>query len=218
MVFIDLHTHSVSPTAQTFIFNYDAASNLGFDETIQYQSVGIHPWSLSKLEISSALTRVKELASRRNVIAIGECGLDTLSQVSLSLQEKVLVEQLKIASQLGKPVIIHCVKAHNELIRIAKREKVSIPLVIHGFDGNLNIAQQLWKNGYYLSFGKALLRPHSNAANILKDWPLERIFIETDDSTLPIETLYQTAGQIVNLELIEIATIIMDNFNRVFRT
>ncbi len=214
---IDIHTHGVLNALHTQIINLDIGANSLVDEDAEYLSVGIHPWSLVEDHMSSALANVRDLAARSNVLAIGECGLDKLKGASWELQQKAFMEHIQIASQWHKPLIIHCVKAQNDLIRIVRRESIEVPMIIHGFDGNLNIAHTLLENGFYLSFGKALLRQNSNAYKALMECPQDRMFLETDDSDIPVDKLYETAAAILGLDLSEFIAIIRSNFTKVFR-
>ncbi len=185
-------------------------------ESVEFLSVGIHPWTLDKVDRVDALKRIRELASWRTVLAVGECGLDRLARAPLALQEEVFRQQIAIAEQVGKPLITHCVRAHNELIRIWRSVRPKIPFIIHGYDNNAAIAWQLLKCGFYLSFGKALLKPASNAVKVIGQCPADKLFLETDDSGLPIETIYESAAMLRNVSMEELKATIMANFAAAF--
>ncbi len=214
--FIDIHTHAGAPNGGIRILCLDAGNFDPANLNVEFLSVGMHPWTLDKTDIAGALARVREMASRRNVLAIGECGLDLLARAPRPLQEEAFRRQMEIADAFGKPLIIHCVRAHNELMRIWRSAKPKIPFIIHAYDNNAQIARQLLKCGFYLSFGKALLKPAANAARVIGECPAERLFLETDDSGIAIETVYEAAARYRNMGMEALKAAIMANFEAVF--
>lgn len=150
-------------------------------------SIGIHPGDLgsgSTEELFSWLTEnVKE-----NCFAIGECGLDSLVTAGMEMQEEVFLRQLKIANEISKPVIIHCVRKFYELI--AFRKHTSQPVIMHGFNKKQKVAEDLLANNFYLSVGKPVLY-NLSLQNTLKIIPLNRMFLETDDEDFDIRMLYE---------------------------
>ena len=92
------------------------------------------------------------LSGHPESIAIGEAGFDKLRGPSPELQRKVFEEQVAISEELKKPVVIHCVRAWDELLAVHKKLKPKMPWLIHGFRGNTELAAQLLSKGMYLSF------------------------------------------------------------------
>lgn len=136
-----------------------------------------------------------QIASRqKNVLAIGECGLDRLSEIPFPIQEKVFVKQVRWANEIAKPLLIHCVRSFSEIIRILKSCNNNVPVIFHGFNNKGETAQQLLNEGYYLSFGKSLLQPNQEA--IFNHLPLSRIFLENDNSDIAISQIYEQAARI----------------------
>ena len=158
--YINIHTHQIFGKDELFIINLSPERYVDSG----YCSVGIHPWYINFSSLEKDLVKLGSLASEKNVLAVGECGLDRLIDVPLDKQEVVFKEQLYIAEQVQKPVIIHCVKAFDSLIRIKKECKITVPLIVHGYNNNQQILLELLKNGFYISFGKALLQEGSNAS------------------------------------------------------
>jgi TatD DNase family protein len=151
----------------------------------------------------------------KNCLAIGECGLDKRIEIPLSFQQIVFEKQLELAVQYQKPVIIHCVAAFNEVIAIKKKMNISVPMIIHGFSKNETIAQQLIDHGFYLSFGKYLIR-NPELESVFKSIPNNRLFLETDTIEEGIEEIYHLAAKYKQLSLNELQEIIESNFNTVF--
>ncbi len=125
-------------------------------------------------------------------------------------------KHIEIAEKAGKPILIHCVRAFNELIRIKKDIKPKVPFILHGFNANRETAIQLINHGMFLSFGHALLDHRSNAAKVIGEIPTDRVFLETDDSDLMIEEIYDAAATLLSLEKNELIKIIFKNIKKIF--
>ena len=147
-----------------------------------YCSVGIHP---QQTDITG-LHELEAIAKQPNVVAIGETGLDKMSSSSIAQQKKLFMAHIELAEKHRKPLIIHCVKAWQELISIRKQYTSDIPWIIHGFRGNGKLACQLLHHGFYLSFG-----PYFQPDAIRIAWDTHRLYAETDDSNISIVEVYQ---------------------------
>lgn len=178
----------------------------------QWVSTGIHPWHISQENWQQQLAEVEKYASHTRVVAIGECGLDRLMGPPIEQQLPVFEAQLHLAERIQKPVIIHCVKAFNELISLQKKRKFSIPMVVHGFNNNPDLAQQLIAQGFYVSLGAALLRTDSNAQKTLNQTSLERLFLENDAQSTPIDSIYKAAASLLKIDIEILKTQIWRNF------
>jgi TatD DNase family protein len=178
--YTNIHTHHVSTANEISIRNLQPSTYV----KDVLCSVGIHPWYIQENTIETDMNLLSTIAAEKNVLAIGECGLDMLIETAFAVQEKVFIEQIKIAEAIQKPLIIHCVKAFDSLIRIKKEYKVSVPMIVHGYNNNPQIAKQLLKNGFYFSFGKALLKSESNASKVMVELPMDKLFLETDDAAI----------------------------------
>lgn len=179
-----------------------------------YYSMGLHPWYLA--DDPDEFSRLSKEARRHNVVAIGECGLDKVCETDWELQLRVFQQQVRLANELHKPLIIHCVRAYNELIEVLEECKVTVPVIIHGFNKRRELAEQLLKNGYILSFGAALLNSERNAG-VFKDIPPDRYLLETDDSQLSIEDIYNRAAEIRETGIESIILQAGHNFKTVFK-
>ncbi len=131
-------------------------------------------------------------------LAIGECGLDKLIDLSEKEQEKSFEMQIHWANYIKKPLIIHCVRSFSEILRFKKIAKV--PMIIHGFNKKKIIADQMQDAGFYLSFGKSLLDNLSLQA-VFRDFPIEKIFLETDDKVFDLQNLYYLAAEIKKISI-----------------
>ncbi|WP_316832464.1 TatD family hydrolase [Pedobacter aquatilis] len=214
MDFLDIHTHKTGQKrGVTSIQSLSLTSDifLAMPKTKPI-SIGLHPWyaTLDKLEIQLAYLKV--LAKQKNVKLIGECGLDKLKGESIENQIYILEQQLLIAEALNKPLIIHCVKAFAELIEIKERLNVKVPMIIHGFNKNEELGQQMLAKGFLLSFGSAVLKENSGAARLARQCDL--FFLETDDSAVAIEEVYQAVANLKKCSVDELKALIFANWNK----
>lgn len=186
--YIDIHTHH--PTGLY----------------LEPQGVGIHPWD-AESQVPS-----KEIFDGATLI--GEIGLDFTKDVNRAVQEQVFRYQLSQAEKRDVPVVLHCVKAFEPIMKILGEYELRA-VIFHGFIGSAEQAERAIKEGYYLSFGHNVSRsPKSiKALNIC---PLNRLFVETDDSDMTIEDTYAIIAKLRDVEVASMATQIEENYNRIF--
>lgn len=188
---VNIHTHSNLQS------DYLAIRNLTFKEAESifksgengFFSVGFHPWFLTEFSPEMVLKLEKWVADGR-FVAIGECGLDKNSQSDLETQIEVFKTQILLSEQLQKPMIIHCVGYYNELFELKKQLNPQQLWIIHGFRGKPELAKQVLKTGCSLSFGE-----HFNIESV-RVTPIDRLFVETDESHLPIEEIFSKIAKI----------------------
>ncbi|MBL7935078.1 MAG: TatD family hydrolase, partial [Bacteroidia bacterium] len=148
--------------------------------------------------------------------AIGECGLDKVIDIDLELQKKIFISQLNLAVKYQKPVIIHCVKAFDELMEICSLYHSKIPLIIHGFNKSLLLAKQLIDKGFYISLNHSIFKKEDIDFSVLS---LEKLFLETDNKeTISIEEVYQKAATGFQLHEDDLKEKIYSNFTTLFNT
>jgi TatD DNase family protein len=212
-LYINIHTHAEIYDAKIELVNLDVSAAI----KPNYYSYGIHPWNIKIENYPQHLEKLKLLATEKRCLAIGECGLDKLSKVDFDLQKEVFAEQIKIANQLQKPLIIHCVKAFNELINSLNLNNNKMSVIVHGFNNNENIAKLLVDNNCFFSFGKALLSYDSNAAKALKIVGRKNFFLETDDADVSIKYIYKKASEILSVAEDILIQQLMNNFEAIFK-
>lgn len=205
---IDIHTHHTN-SRNYFLFNSFV------EESAISCSYGIHPCYINS-EFKDDLIRLKDLVKKNNCLAIGECGLDKNTEIEWEIQLEVFEEHIKLSEEEQKPLIIHCVKAIQELILLKRKFKPNQPWIFHGFR-KTNTAQQLLDEGFYLSIGLALLRDEKLQQTI-QAVPLEKIFLETDDKEGDIASLYEKLAQLKSKQVEEIEAQIELNFEKVFQS
>ncbi|MBQ5653569.1 MAG: TatD family hydrolase, partial [Alistipes sp.] len=146
--------------------------------------------------------------------AVGEIGLDKACEVDFEQQSAVFKAQLRLAEQYKKPVVVHCVRAFEEVMNAL--EKFALRTVIfHGFIGSREQAERAVKKGYYLSFGARTERS-KKTIEALRATPLDRLFVESDEAETPIEEIYALVARLRGLEVEELAAEVSQNYERIF--
>jgi TatD DNase family protein len=215
MQFLNLHTHKF--TDQDTVLELVNQYPQEFDTAIPFYSIGIHPWYIDEQRLEADLQIIESKLQEPNCLALGECGLDKRIEIPLELQQMVFERQLLLAQHYKKPVVIHCVAAFQEVIAIKKRLKISVPMIIHGFSKNKQVAKELIDNGFYFSFGKYLLR-NPDLEIVFVSIPNDRFFLETDTVEEGIEEVYALAAHYKNWSMDELQQQIKSNFAVVFKS
>ena len=150
-------------------------------------SVGLHPWWLGLATGQDWQTPLVELLQDPKCVALGECGLDQLIDTPMAEQERLLARQLRLARDSNKPVILHCVKAHNPLIRLLKQTPLPKGGVVHGFTGSAEIAETYWKMGFRLGVGGSITYPRARKTRAaVAGLPEQALLLETDAPDMPL--------------------------------
>ena len=177
---------------------------------IELRTEGVHPWDA---DMQLVATLGEQLSDAQ---AVGETGLDFVHGPSREVQTEALRAQLRLARERGLPVVLHCVRAFEPLMReLAACEPRAV--IFHGFIGSPEQVRRALAKGYFLSFGeRAFASPKTLAA--LRETPLSQLFLETDDSPVPIEEIYARAAEArgVPTEVLQRAT--LANYERIFET
>jgi len=214
MQLINLHTHQTFETGSTQILNV-FAQDLSPDEPNFLFSAGLHPWHIGKVNLEECFESIDRAAAQKNMLAVGECGLDRSVLVDFALQEWCFKRQILIANNHRKPLIIHCVRAYSDLMKLKKESKSGLPWIIHGYRGNWETTSSLNKHDFYFSVGEQLLKDKSKH-DIFRSIPIERLFLETDDRKISIDEIYSLATQILKIDENELSRIIASNFKTIF--
>ena len=124
--------------------------------------------------------------------------------------------QIDLSETLQKPMILHDVKSHNEILALRKKHKAKQPWILHGFNGTEQDIRQLTGQGLCLSVGESLLHPERKITKSLKDIPLDMLFLETDMAEVGIETIYKAAAKILDIDIAVLKRRLFANFARLF--
>ncbi|HKK82152.1 MAG TPA: TatD family hydrolase [Prolixibacteraceae bacterium] len=216
--YIDIHTHNriTSSTISSVI-------NLLLHNIEEYKimpqlfySAGWHPWYINNYSTEYIVKVIEKYASSPSIIAIGECGIDRAIDTSIDLQKKVFLLHINSALKHKKPLIIHSVRAYSDILQVLTEKNYKGSLILHGYRGNIQQAEQFSKFNTYFSFGNAILKSKKNATT-LEQLPLNKLFLETDEDEISIEKIYLRAAEIKNVNTEELKKQIDINFNTLFR-
>lgn len=213
MKYYNLHTHKF--TNNPDVFELVNQYPWEFNENIPSYSIGIHPWFIDENRLSTDLQIIEQKLKLSECLALGECGLDKRIEVPMQLQIEVFEKQIALAEKYQKPLVLHLVAAFDELIEIKKRLNISVPIIIHGFSKSEQLAKQLINNGFYLSFGKYLLR-NSEMETVFKSIPNDKFFLETDTIEETLEEVYQKAALYKTISVEELQKMVEKNWKAIF--
>jgi len=167
------------------------AVNLSMKYAEVYAGVGVHPNDGLSWE-SDSISHLRELATHKKVVAIGEIGLDFYrDRTPRDLQEKIFKEQLDLAAELNLPVVIHSREAMAEVLDILQEWKKNFepsqsklaeyPGVLHSFSGDMQSAERTRALNFFIGItGPVTFRNARNLQDLVIRLPLQELLIETD--------------------------------------
>jgi TatD DNase family protein len=151
-------------------------------------ALGLHPYFLNTFK-PAHLDRLTYLLNEypNKVIALGEIGLDTHSNIDWDLQTHVFEQQLVIAKAHKLPVILHHRNSHNQLIRILKAKKFNQGGIVHAFSGSLQEAKIYIDLGFKIGVGGGITYSRANKTRkTIAQLPLSCLVLETDAPDMPL--------------------------------
>lgn len=218
--YIDIHTHKNHFGRDTItVQNIFPGEGFGAFTGRNFYSIGLHPWHIkTKNENNELLQLIEDALEFNHVIFVGEAGLDKAINKDFAEQQRVFKAQAFMAEEFNYPLIIHCVKAYNEVFELRKNMNPAMPWILHGFNGSVELTRQLENAGFLFSFGEALFKNNSKVIQSFSHLPLEKIFFETDESIEEVERIYDQGAKIKRIPLQELKEAIWANFNRIEQT
>ncbi|HLP74798.1 MAG TPA: TatD family hydrolase [Bacteroidales bacterium] len=216
--YIDIHVHGGKPADGIFILETLMAHENRMPEKTEGAAFtfGIHPWFLTEQNHEDHLRLVEKLSGNPEIIAIGEAGFDKLRGPSHDLQETIFDAQVRISEESGKPLIIHCVRAWEDVMRQFGKLKPGMPWMIHGFRGKIQLARQLLSKGFFLSIWyEFALRPESSA--LFRELPGDRFFLETDGADVDIRDMYAKVAGDLGKDVGALKSQLLSNYYKFFR-
>jgi TatD DNase family protein len=217
--FVDIHSHHFSNREDVVTLrSIDVNEYLKNNDLINSRStLGLHPWFISKESCYDNLSILEKIIFEKSIYAIGECGLDKLIDIDYNLQIELFKSQILLSEKYKLPLIIHQVKAHEDILKIKREMNPKQPWIIHGVRLKWNIANELLNAGMYLSFGHHLLKSEPHLIETLLQTPLDKIFLETDNSAIAIDDIFVKAAEIKSMEVTTLKEIVYQNFKTVFK-
>lgn len=216
---LDIHTHDFTEGASHLIYNPHELSIPPLPENKEqeiYLSIGFHPWHLEKRYSEEAWKSFEKDSKKDTILAIGEAGLDKIKGAPMPLQIEAFERQVDWAAQIQKNIIVHNVRASEEVWHVLKTYKGKLQAIMHAFRRNKKVAKRFLDQGHYLSFGHPLLFDE-NLQEVLRYIPKDRFFLETDGfDGVYIDALFKKAATILQVSKETVSLQVFDNFNTLF--
>ena len=213
--FIDIHTHNGQNSEETFAVQSLFLQDIGKTGVVNFPfSAAIHPWHVDKYNLVEINQMLEKIIADKNLLAIGETGLDKGCTSHYERQKEVLNLHIQFAQTYHKPLIIHAVKSWNELVPIIAQ--IRVPIILHGYSQGLNLTRQLIDLGCYFSPGKLALNPSASFVEALTIIPLKSLLFETDDSMIPIEKIYDQVAGFLNVSVELLKNQVCENYFTIF--
>ena len=179
--YTDIHTHAPGRPRSILSIPFAEVERMRSECRLQSYSLQLHPWHLTgNADIEAFVAYARAHRDDPQFVAIGECGLDPLCDVPLPLQHAAFLAALRLAHELHKPLVIHCVRLWDQLLADVRQvlplpaDRLQLPLIVHGFRKGPQLARQLLDAGFSISLGL-----HYNEAT-RQVIPPERLYFETD--------------------------------------
>lgn len=215
--YIDIHTHPHHKERNTItVQNIYPGEGFAAFTGRNFYSVGLHPWHIGeKNENNIALQMVEEALEFDHVVFVGEAGLDKLANTDFNEQRRVFEAQAYMAEEYQCPLIIHCVKALNEVIELRKKMNPAMPWILHAYNGSIEITKQLAEMKFLFSFGESLFNSNSKGIESFYYLALDKLFFETDEQEIDVDQMYEQAAKLKQISVEELKIAVWKNFNRI---
>lgn len=217
MFFVDAHTHRRSSHPNTTsLVNVRITATTELFEADGICTVGLHPWDVTE-DWRDAADLVEELSTEELVLGIGECGLDRSCNAPWLYQIDAFEFLADLAERMSKPIVVHCVKAHDELLRVHKFVDPRQPWLLHGFVKGAELAKQCLDAGMILSFGASVLKESASLVEAVRLCPADRFLLETNVDDVSIDDIYSAVAMMRGVPLEDLCATLHQTFNTVFR-
>ena len=215
--FIDIHTHSLNIDKETVtVQNISPESEFAAFSGCNFFSAGLHPWHLKSTEENNMLLALlQKKAKADHIVFIGEAGLDKRCATDFEEQKRIFEAQIAIAEENKKTMIIHCIRAYNEVIEMHKKMNPKMTWIFHAYNGSLEMTRQLSTENFMFSFGEYLFLKGTKAIESFKYLPLNKIFFETDENRDNVKQMYRQGAMLKKTSVEELKNAAWDNFNRI---
>lgn len=207
---IDIHTHHLPLHPETAIWNVMPNQEDKLSQ-VTYASAGLHPWHITADDIEHQKQWLLSTLKSPQIIALGESGLDKLCTTDFELQKEIFRYHIALSEKHSLPLILHVVKAHNEVMQLHSSLQPRQQWIIHGFRGKPQLAQQYLNCGIMLSFGM-----NYNLQSLMLAHEAGMCFFETDESEKPIQLLYKEIAPQLHIDAIQLEDLTRQNADKVF--
>lgn len=206
-MYTNTHTH-FSFSKENEIRNVEPGERADY-----FHSVGIHPWKADSVLVSDVIdVLVKSI--NEQTLAIGECGLDGMKGPAIPVQSPIFEQHILLSEEIKLPLIIHCVKAWNELHALRKKYNPVQPWIFHGFL-KYGILHQVVRSGMMISLGTGIIH-HPKREEIVQHIPDHQLLLETDDVQIEIKQVYEGVAALKKISLHDLKNQVNTNFKNTF--
>ena len=192
---------------------------------------GLHPCYVENNYLDELSHIEKNLVEDKNIVAIGEIGIDLYwDKSNFDLQKKAFERQIELSNNFNLPIIIHCRESFNEIYRILKQNPVRNGGIFHCFTGSLDEANKIIDMGMKIGIGGVVTFKNGKIDKFLEKIDIKNIVLETDspylspmplrgkrNESMNITIIAEKLANIYGLNLNEIAEITTANSRDVFR-
>lgn len=218
MIYHDIYSYhrSEEPDVETILcINVDDTTEDLVDDLPC--SVGVSPRSIND-NVDDVLYIAQDIASEPTVIAIGGAGLDRSIPIGWVDQMRVFEDQIAFSELHCKPMVLHCVRAHADVVTLRRELQAAQPWIIHAFDKGADTLDRIIEAGLYVSFGTAVLNEGSQAALSATSVTIERLFLETgSDTDVNIKAIYSHVAGLRGVSVEQLCEAIQHNYDTVFK-
>ena len=163
-------------------------------------TAGLHPWWADAFGGDSLAQLDQLLAANSEVVAVGECGLDLKKGPLLEQQQAIFEAQVRLAASRGRPLLIHSVGTHDQVLAMLRRTGFSLPFLMHGFSGSMEQAEALVRRGAFIGVSGIITHARARKTHrVMAQLPLEALVLETDAPGLPPEGVPKEGNSPLNL-------------------
>ena len=214
--YVDFHTHRRSGDALE-ILNVEALDAGAVARACQQGqpfSLGVHPWRAAENSerLNEAFECMERTVQNGQAVAVGECGLDWAVEVDRGSQTEVFERQLALAKCSDRPVVLHCVRAFEDVMLRLRRAKIE-RAVFHSFVGSIQQAERVVREGYFCSFSpRSLASPRTR--EVINAIAPSVMLVERDECECSIEEVYEAVATLRKCSVEELREIVFDNYKR----
>lgn len=199
IAFIDHHTHNTATTSEyKKIISIKSISPTDVLPVTPF-TIGLHPYDIDSFT-DDDIQKIYEIARQDNCVGIGEAGLDYICNTDKEKQKRFFEKQIEISEFLQKPLVIHLVRATNDLLDIKKMLNPRQAWIVHGFRGKESLSKVLIDNGIYLSMGY-----YRNIQSLCNAYNNGRLLLETDVCDRCITEIYESVSKELCISTKELA-------------
>ena len=193
-------------------------------------AVGVHPCDIKNCD-NNTLSKVKDYCSLKEVVAIGEIGLDYYwDKDNKDIQKQWFIEQINLANKLNKPIIIHSRDAIEDTYDILLNNPVNRKGILHCFSSSYEMALKFIDLGYYISFGGPITFKNNRVGKeVATKIDINYLLCETDapyltpepfrgktNQSINVQYVYKEMSKLRDIDLEELQDIVSNNYNRLF--